>query len=177
VWNQPERRGVVGDVPEATELGVLPSSDFDAIYRAVYADAVRLAVALTGDRAASEDLVQEAFTRLFRNFATVERPGGFLRVVLVSLCRNRYRGARRESARLLRIGHSTTADSFGSSLDSACEVLDILDRLPYRQRAVLVQRYWLDWSEAEIAAALDCRPGTVKSLAARALAKLKEDLA
>jgi RNA polymerase sigma factor (sigma-70 family) len=157
-------------VPEVTEVGLLPIDDFDAVYRTEYADALRLAVALTGDRAASEDIVQEAFTRLFRNFSSVERPGGFLRVVIVNLCRNRYRGASRESARLLRMG------SPNSALDAPCEVLDVLDRLPYRQRAVLVQRYWLGWSEADIASALGCRPGTVKSLAARALATLKEDL-
>jgi RNA polymerase sigma factor (sigma-70 family) len=45
--------------------------------------------------------------------------------------------------------------------------------LPTRQRAVLVLRYYADLSEAEIAAALDCRPGTVRSLAARAFATIR----
>jgi RNA polymerase sigma factor (sigma-70 family) len=50
---------------------------------------------------------------------------------------------------------------------------DALAALPSRQRAVLVLRYYVGCSEAEIAAILDCRPGTVKSLASRALASLR----
>ena len=55
-------------------------------------------------------------------------------------------------------------------------LLDVIDALPYRQRAVLVLRYWLDLSEIEIASALDCRPGTVRSLHFRALATLRKDV-
>jgi RNA polymerase sigma factor (sigma-70 family) len=54
--------------------------------------------------------------------------------------------------------------------------MDVLLRLPYRERAVLVMRYWAGWSEKEIAAALKCRPGTVKSLASRGLAHLKKEV-
>ena len=54
------------------------------------------------------------------------------------------------------------------------ELLALVDELPYRQKTVLVLRYYCDSSEAEIAAALGCRPGTVKSLAARGLAQLRE---
>ena len=56
------------------------------------------------------------------------------------------------------------------------EVLDLIDRLPSRQRAVLVLRYFEGLSELEIAEVLSCRPGTVKSLAARALSRLREEL-
>jgi RNA polymerase sigma factor (sigma-70 family) len=56
------------------------------------------------------------------------------------------------------------------------ELLAIVDGLPFRQRAVLVARYWLDMSEADIADLLDCRPGTVKSLASRAMATLRKEL-
>ncbi|MCB0969033.1 MAG: sigma-70 family RNA polymerase sigma factor, partial [Ilumatobacter sp.] len=51
-----------------------------------------------------------------------------------------------------------------------------LDRLPHDQRAVVVLRYWLGLSESEIADALDCRPGTVKSRHARALRTLLKEL-
>jgi RNA polymerase sigma factor (sigma-70 family) len=54
---------------------------------------------------------------------------------------------------------------------------DVLFRLPYRQRAVLVLRYWGDWSEAEIADALGCRAGTVKTLASRGIARLRKEIA
>jgi RNA polymerase sigma factor (sigma-70 family) len=54
------------------------------------------------------------------------------------------------------------------------ELLDALDQLGPRQRAVVVLRYWLDLSEAETAAALNCSVGTVKSQASRALATLRK---
>ena len=53
---------------------------------------------------------------------------------------------------------------------------DAIARLPFRQRAVIVLRYYADMSEVEIADALDCRPGTVKSLASRALATLSKEI-
>ena len=59
----------------------------------------------------------------------------------------------------------------------ASEMGDVLFGLPYRQRAVLVLRYWGDWSEVEIADALGCRPGTVKTLASRGLARLRREIA
>jgi RNA polymerase sigma factor (sigma-70 family) len=56
------------------------------------------------------------------------------------------------------------------------ELDDSLRRLPYDQPAVVVLRYWLGLSEAEIAEALDCRPGTVKSRLSRALRALRKEL-
>ena len=49
----------------------------------------------------------------------------------------------------------------------------VLETLPRRQRAVLVLRYYEDMSEQQIAATLGCAPGTVKSQASKALAKLR----
>ena len=49
--------------------------------------------------------------------------------------------------------------------------------LPQKQRSVVVLRYYLDWSERDIAAALHCSPGTVKSQSSKALARLRRDLA
>ena len=56
------------------------------------------------------------------------------------------------------------------------ELDDSLRRLPYDQRAVVVLRYWLGLSEAEIAESLGCRPGTVKSRHSRALRILRKEL-
>lgn len=63
------------------------------------------------------------------------------------------------------------------SVDSTVgELNDLVAKLDFRQRAVLVLRYYGGWSEAEIAEALGCRPGTVKSSASRALAYLRKKL-
>jgi RNA polymerase sigma factor (sigma-70 family) len=58
--------------------------------------------------------------------------------------------------------------------DDRSALIAALQRLGPRQRAVIVLRYWLDLTEAEIAAALGCSVGTVKSQAARALATLRQ---
>ena len=60
--------------------------------------------------------------------------------------------------------------------NDALELLDALRRLSYRQRSVIVLRYWLDLSEAEIAETLGCRPGTVKSLHTRAIEHLRKEM-
>ena len=84
--------------------------------------------------------------------------------------RGRRRSRKREEMRFerLRAGEPT---SVGLSVD---ELLELVDGLPYRQKTVLVLRYYLDQSEAEIADVLGCRPGTVKSLAARGLDQLRK---
>ena len=56
------------------------------------------------------------------------------------------------------------------------DLFDLVGTLPYRQRVVIVARYWGGWSEAEIAQILGCRPGTVKSLASRALTQLRQEV-
>ena len=58
----------------------------------------------------------------------------------------------------------------------ARELLDVIDALPRRQKTVVVLRYYEDLTEAEIAAVLGCRPGTVKSLVARALTRMRKEL-
>lgn len=56
------------------------------------------------------------------------------------------------------------------------QLMRAVQKLPYRQQVVIVARYWADWPEADIADVLGCRPGTVKSLASRALARLREEV-
>ena len=60
--------------------------------------------------------------------------------------------------------------------DERSALIAALQRLGPRQRAVIVLRYWLDLTEQETAAALNCSVGTVKSQASRALATLRESI-
>jgi RNA polymerase sigma factor (sigma-70 family) len=144
---------------------------FVTFYRAEYPGAVRLAHALSGSAEVAEDLAQDAFGRILGRIDGLENPRAYLRATVVNLCRDRDRRRSREWR--MRTTHrlGVTA-SLGAS-----EMGDVLFGLPYRQRAVLVLRYWGDWSEAEIAAALGCRPGTVKTLASRGLARLRREIA
>ena len=132
---------------------------------------VRLAHALTGSAEGAEDVVQDAFARLHGRMGRIENPGGYLRTTVVNLCRDRERHRRRERRLDARMSAPPSL-SLGAS-----ELVDVLLRLQYRQRAVLVLRYWGGWSEAEIAHALGCRPGTVKTLSSRGLARLRKEIA
>jgi RNA polymerase sigma factor (sigma-70 family) len=144
---------------------------FEAFYGAQVEWARRLTFVLAGgDSRFVDDLVHEAFIRLQPRFDEIESPKAYLRVTLVNaLKRHRHREARRDFAQ------EESARATRSTDPAIEELLYRIDRLPYRQRAVLVLRYFEDLSESEIAEVLECRPGTVKSLAARALARLREE--
>ena len=160
----------MGVQQEQSPVTVADADLFAAFYQAEYSTAVRLTRALGVSTAASEDVVQEAFVRVHERFFALDNPGGYLRTVIVNLCRDWHRRQGRERRHLTSVVLAPPV-SLG-----ARELLDVLARLPYRWRTVLVLRYWADWSEREIATALGCRPGTVKTLAARGLGRLRKEL-
>ena len=174
LWNRTTTL-LVGVSVEQTEGRQVPEANVDArgfsdFYRSEYPGMVRLAASLTGDLDRAEDVVQDAFARMHGRFPTLDRPGGYLRTAVVNLCKDQHRRRGLEHREALR------PPSVTLSLDAA-EMIDQLMRLPFKQRAVLVLRYWGDWTEAEIAHAVGCRPGSVKSHASRGLAALRKEIA
>jgi len=147
---------------------------FDDFFRATYAGSVRLAHLLTGDRWAAEDIAQEAYTRLHPRYGGLDNPAAYLRVSLVNAAQSFHRRRGREQTRLQRV--APLPDAVDAAAGGDHELLAAIDGLPYRQKAVVVLRYYEDMSEADIAAVLGCRPGTVKSLASRALARLEKEI-
>jgi RNA polymerase sigma-70 factor (sigma-E family) len=166
-------RGGVSRAPADPDL-------FDDFFRATYAGSVRLAHLLTGDRWAAEDLAQEAYTRLHPRYAGLDNPGAYLRVSLVNAAQSFHRRRGREQARLQRAtpppGAADAVEAPDATAGGDDDLLAAIDLLPYRQKAVVVLRYYEDMSEADIAAVVGCRPGTVKSLASRALARLHKEI-
>jgi len=149
---------------------VSSESTFEGFYAAQLKWARQLTFVLLGDSRFVDDIVHEAFIRLHRRFDQIENPRAYLRVTLVNAVRrHRRQESRRERA------HEQAAQSAPDRDVTLDGLLERIDRLPYRQRAVLVLRYFEGLSEAEIADTLGCRPGTVKSLASRALARLREE--
>ena len=120
---------------------------------------MRLAALLTQDRGAAEDVAQEALTAVYRQWDRLDAPAAYLRTCVVNAVRTNHRKRTRDEARLAKLG------ACGSSVDHADEISDALTALPYRQRAVLVLRYYDDLPEKQIAEILGCRLGTVKSRA------------
>ena len=147
-----------------------PVGDFATFFACRFEPCARLALLLTGDEHLAEELAQEALTRVQPRFAELDDPDAYTRVVVVNLVRKHFRReARRNSAEKRTLTPVVVAPEHR-------ELLDVVAALPLRQRSVIVLRYYEGLSEAEIAAALGCRQGTVKSLAARALERLRREV-
>ena len=132
---------------------------------------LRLALLLSGSRPLAEDLVQEAFARLWQRWDNLRDPDagvGYLRVTIVNLARSSFR------RRLLELRHRVALPAAVQPPDSAgrLDVLAALARLPMGKRACVVLRFYADLSEEETARLLGISPGTVKSQTHRALAQL-----
>jgi RNA polymerase sigma-70 factor (sigma-E family) len=136
---------------------------------------VRLAYGLTGDLGHAEDVAQAAFARAYASWARVERtgdPDAYVRRIVINENNSRFR-RRRVTERLVDAVPEPPPQPPTDPLSDSEALLKALRRLGPRQRAVVVLRFWMDMSEAETAAALNCSVGTVKSQASRALAALR----
>ncbi|HYK69965.1 MAG TPA: SigE family RNA polymerase sigma factor [Streptosporangiaceae bacterium] len=139
----------------------------------------RLAQVMLGDRGAAEDVVQDAFTGLYRRWshlADSAKAPSYLRSAVLNGCRSVLRRAGR--APVLDVCDAIVPDSESAVLASQArqDVLRALRRLPDRQREVLVLRYYLDLKDGEIAAVMGIRDGSVRSAAHRGLAALERIL-
>jgi RNA polymerase sigma-70 factor (sigma-E family) len=148
------------------------------LFDAHYAGFCRLATLLLDDPGQAEEAVQEAFLRTFVGWWRLrhpERAGAYLRAAVVNQCRSR--GRRRVSEqRGNRVVWAAVRDDAGSSdVERTGDVLAVLDAvrsLPTRQREAIVLRYYADLSEADVASALGCSVGTVKSQLSKARSSL-----
>ena len=146
-----------------------------ALYRAQAVGLIRLAYLMLGDRAAAEDVVQDAFCGLYRNWGRLADPSDALPYVRSSVL-NGCRSVLRRRA----LGHRVTmyqpptgsAEAAVLSREERQEVLRAVRRLPDRQREALVLRFYLDLPDLEIARVMGVRPGTVRSATHRALKAL-----
>jgi RNA polymerase sigma-70 factor (sigma-E family) len=136
---------------------------------------LRFAGVLTGDRALAEDVVQEVLIRAharWRRIGRLDHPESYIKKMVV----NEFISAQRRNWRFVPAGAEL---STGQVPDHACRhaerdaLLAEIGKLPRRQRAVLVLRYYEGLSDPEIAEALGCTPGTIRGYASRALATLR----
>lgn len=167
----------VEETADAPSQGPLTLED---LYRQHRMRLVRLAILLVDEPATAEDVVQEAFTGLHRNWAKLRDAAaavGYLRAAVVNGSRSVLR--RRKTAREYVPPHAVNARSAESLAMLSTEhqtVVKALSKLPPRQREVLVLRYYGGLSEVEIAEATGISKGTVKSTASRALEALQRTM-
>ena len=138
------------------------------LYRSHYGPMVRLAYLLTSNNALAEELVQDAFVKVHRNWASASNPPAYLRTAVVNATRSYHR------RRVLELERRPRPPDPAELV--ADEMWDALQTLPHRQRAAIVLRFYEDLPEDEIASALGCRPNTVRSAIHRGLARLRKEI-
>jgi RNA polymerase sigma factor (sigma-70 family) len=150
-----------------TTASTSTTSEVDA--KAEWLELTRLAYSVIGDRHVAEELVQEAYIRLQKAGDRVENRSAFLRVTVINRCKSYTVRRGKERAQLWLHAESTTPHEID-------ETLLALRELGIKYRTVLALRYYEDLSIDEIAEIINVRPGTVKSLIHRGLAKLRTEL-
>jgi RNA polymerase sigma factor (sigma-70 family) len=159
-------------------------SAFEELVRRYEELAFRTAYLVLRDPGAAEDVAQEAFVKAYYALGRF-KPGSPFRPWLVRIVTNEARNARKAAQRRSALaqryaqdkGNRATARSPEAAVlgnENRRLLLEALARLSDQDQAVLHQRYFLELSEAEMAEALGCRRGTVKSRLSRALQRLKE---
>jgi RNA polymerase sigma-70 factor (sigma-E family) len=156
------------------------TSAVTALFEEHYVSLVRMARLLVDDRETAEDVVMDAFTSLYRRWIAIRDPAEahrYLRFCVLNGGRSQLRRRR------LRRRHESESPQQEANRDGMetnevdrSTVTQLLRRLPYRQRQVLVLRYFVDLTEAQIAYELGVSPGSVKTHASRGLAALARAL-
>lgn len=162
---------------EMAEEAVTQPARLEELYVRHMPAAIGLAYLLTGDRDAAEDLLQDAFVRLVGKFHHLRNPeafGSYLRRTLVNLHLSRLRRIRVERFHIAVQQRGIEPQSSMPDVAGSVDLWAGLQRLPPRQRAAVVLRYYEDLSERESAELLRCSVAAVRSLVARAMETLRE---
>jgi RNA polymerase sigma-70 factor (sigma-E family) len=152
----------------------------ESVHQEEYASLVRLAALVLGDAGLAEQVVQDAFVRLYVRWGgrrRIERPGAYLRNSVLNGCRSQLRRKQvsdRHEARRTVLATPATPESEALARAEHDRVVAALRSVSGRQREALVLRYYLDLPEAEIAAAMGVSAGSVKTHLHRGLAALAE---
>ncbi|MGH2746851.1 MAG: RNA polymerase sigma factor [Actinomycetota bacterium] len=165
------------------------SGDVDAYEQLVQRHqdvAYRTAYLVGGSTGEAEDACQEAFVKAYQALHRFRRGAAFrpwLLAIVANEARNRLRSASRRAGLALRVAEDRRSGDAAPSPEAAAlagedaaELLDALARLGEADRLVIAYRYFFDLTEAEMAEALGCARGTVKSRLSRALARLRSIL-
>jgi RNA polymerase sigma-70 factor (sigma-E family) len=152
---------------------------FEEFARARLPAVLAFATVLAGQRATAEDLAQEVLIKAHARWDSIgrlDRPEMYVRKMVL----NEFLSWRRRAWRLIPAGDSEltagAAPDHATGYAEHAAMLAEIAKLPRRQRAVLVLRYYEDRSDSEIAELLGCAPGSVRAYASRALAALRVDM-
>ncbi|MEV5876721.1 SigE family RNA polymerase sigma factor [Streptomyces sp. NPDC052101] len=156
------------------------SDEFQSFMVGRWPHLMRTAFLLTGEQHAAEDLVQSTLERVYvswRKVGAADDPEAYVRRVMINLHARKHRKrlkeflAPKDDSGLVR-EVADTGDRIAQADDRGA-LLKALAQLPLRQREAVVLRYWEDLTETQAAEAMGCSVGTVKSNAAKGIAKLR----
>ncbi|WP_329299383.1 SigE family RNA polymerase sigma factor [Streptomyces sp. NBC_00659] len=141
---------------------------------------MRTAFLLTGEQHVAEDLVQTTLEQVYvawHRVGSADEPDAYVRRVMINAHARRHRRKLKEFLAPkddAGIGREIpdSADPIARADDRGA-LIAALSQLPPRQREAVVLRYWEDLSESQAAQAMGCSVGTVKSNAAKGIAKLR----
>jgi len=150
-------------------------AEFAEFMRGRWSALVRLGYGLTGDERLAENLARAALAKVYASWPRVLRaadPDVYLRRIVLNESLGKIRG---RGVRERRTGSEPEAEAAQAARvdDDRPALVTALMRLPVGQRSVVLLRYWMDMTEAQVAAVLGCSVGNVRSQASRALASLR----
>lgn len=154
----------------------------ESVYHSEAVSLVRLARLFTDDRAGAEDIVQEAFIKLYHAAGSITDPdktAAYLRSIVLNLARDYNRRglmSLRHQDALVDRRPVEKPDEYLVRTESQAEVLEALDTLSPRQRECLVLRFYMDLAEREIAETLSISPNSVKTHCRRGMEALAQRL-
>lgn len=154
------------------------ASFVEKLYHQEAVSLVRLARLFTDDRTGAEDIVQEAFIRLYHAAERIQdtaKSAAYLRSIVLNLARDHNRrgllSLRHQDSMIDRRTPEMPEDRVVRS-ESQTEVIDALNALSPRQRDCLVLRFYMDLTEKQIASTLAISPNSVKTHCQRGMAIL-----
>lgn len=154
-------------------------SRVEEAYRQNSVDVLALAYLLTGSRETAEDLVQEAFIRLAGRFRHIRNPdqiSGYLRRIVINMHLSGLRRYRLQRAWMRRESSSQPAFSEMPDVGDRDELVRALQSIPPRQRAAVVLRYCLDFSEPQIADTIRCSTSAARNLVGHGIRQLRAQM-
>ena len=160
---------------EVAGVDRMAEAEFGEFMHSRWLQLLRLGFVLTGDQGLAEDLAQTALARAYASWPRIRRagnPDAYVRRVMVNANHSRFRKRRVAEQLTAAVPEPALVDATGGC-DDRVTLMAALMSLPLGQRSVVVLRFWLDMTEAQVAEVLGCSVGNVKSQATRALAKLR----
>jgi RNA polymerase sigma-70 factor, ECF subfamily len=154
------------DVEEAR-----PEAEFTRFFEIEHSGQVRRAALMLGELTIAEDVVHDAFAAVWQRWSALDDPGSYLNRCVLNGCRDAATGRARSRHRLQRM-----IVSHREATEPVELLADVLARLPFNQRCAVVLHYYGGLTNAEIAEAMKCSPGSVGPWIQRAKAQLREEL-